>query len=144
MYNFSGIVYRIWGVCGVIFIVGIICIFLDKILKKGFSFRKCKFGIIVILFAICMSIVYISRIAFPKVSSYTGEFVEQHRNSRVAPPIPVTQEYVFWNGVGKKQVYYLDIFSKEKIFNADFEKGQKYTIYYDEFTNVIVYVEIVE
>ena len=55
--------------------------------------------------AIGLSLLYASRIVFPGVSSYTGEFIDSHRNSRVAPPLPVTNEYVFWNGEGKTSVY---------------------------------------
>ena len=77
-------------------------------------------------------------------SSYTGEFIETHRNSRVAPPLPFTDEYVFWDGEGKRQVFYLDIFSKKEIFPYEFVSDQKYTIYFDEFTNVIVNIETVE
>ena len=97
-----------------------------------------------IVIAICLSLIYVSKIVFPDVSSYTGEFVYSHRNSRVAPPLPFTTKYVFWNGEGKKQPFYLDSFSKKEIFPYEFESGQKYTIYFDEFTNVIVRVEIID
>lgn len=144
MYNFSGIVFRIVGVCGIMLLLGIGCILLEKPWSKNFKIQKCKLGLLLIIFAVCSGLVYASRIVSPKVSSYTGEFIETHRNSRVAPPLPVTNEYVFWNGEGKKQVFYLDIFSKKEIFPDEFENAQKYTIYFDDFTNVIVKVEIVE
>ena len=97
-----------------------------------------------IVFAVCLGLVYVSRIFFPDVSSYTGVFIETNRNSRVAPPLPVTYEYVFWDGEGKRQVFYLDIFSKEEIFPYEFASNQQYTIYFDEFTNVITRVEPIE
>lgn len=97
-----------------------------------------------IAFAICLGLIYVSRVVFPDVSSYTGEFIETHRNSRVAPPLPFTDEYVFWNGEGKRQVFYLDIFSKKEIFPYEFVSDQKYTIYFDEFTNVITKVEVLK
>lgn len=59
----------------------------------------------------------------------------------MAPPLPFTDEYVFYNGEGKKQEYYLDVFSKKEIFPEGFELNQEYTIYFDEFTDVIVKVE---
>ena len=62
----------------------------------------------------------------------------------MAPPLPFTDEYVFWNGEGKRQVFYLDIFSKKEIFPNEFVSDQKYTIYFDEFTNVITKVESVD
>ena len=144
MYNFSGIWYRIWGVCGVMFLLGVICILFDKPWRKAVKIKDCKLGLIIIAFAICLGSIYVYRIMYPDVSSYTGEFIESHRNSRVAPPLPVTYEYVFWNGEGKRQVFYLDIFSKKELFPYEFVSDQKYTIYFDEFTNVITKVEAVE
>lgn len=144
MFSFSGILYRIWGVCGIILILGVVCILLEKPWKKSVKMKDYKLGLIAILFAICLSTIYASRIVCPDISIYTGEFIESHRNSRVAPPLPFTDEYVFWNGEGKKQVFYLDIFSKDKIFPYDFVNDLKYTIYFDEFTNIIVKVELAE
>ncbi len=146
MYNFSGVLYRIWGVCGAILILGVVCILFEKpwAKKKNVKIQDCKLGLIMIAFSICLGLIYASRIVSPDVSSYTGEFIESHRNFRVAPPLPVTYEYVFWNGEGKRQVFYLDIFSKKEIFPYEFVSDQKYTIYFDEFTNVITKVETVE
>ena len=144
MYNFSGVFFRIWGVCGTILILGIICLLFKKPWAKNIKLKNCKFELFLIAFAIFFSLIYTSRIIFPDVSSHTGEFINSHRNSRVAPPLPVTFEYVFDNGGGKNQVFYLDIFSKKKIFPYEFESNRKYTIYFDEFTNVIVKVELVE
>ena len=144
MYNFSGVLYRIWGVCGVVLILGVVCVLLEKPWAKNFKIQNCKIGLILIVFAVCLGLVYASRIAFPNVSSYTGEFLEAHRNSRVAPPLPVTNEYVFWDSEGKKQIFYLDMFSKKEIFPSEFISGQKYIIYFDEFTKVITKVEVVE
>lgn len=144
MYNFSGILYRIWGVCGIILLLGVVCILFEKPWSKGFKLKKCILGIVISAFAICLGAVYVSRILFPDVSSYTGEFVESYRNSRVAPPLPLTSEYIFWNGEGKRQTFYLDAFSKDEIFPLELEVGQKYIIYFDEFTNVIVRIEVIE
>ena len=144
MYNFSGVMYRIWGVCGVILMLGFVCLLFERPWKKSFKIQNCKLGLIMIAFSVCLGLIYVSRIVFPDVSSYTGEFVESRRNSRVAPPLPVTYEYVFWNGEGKRHVLYLDIFSKKEIFPSELESGQKYIVYFDEFTNVITKVEPVK
>ena len=141
MYNFSGVLFRIWGVCGAILLLGVICILLEKPWIKRIRIRDCKLGLIIIVFAIFLSLIYVSRIAFPHVLSYTGEFLETHRNSRVAPPLPVTYEYIFWNGEGKKHVFYLDVFAKKMMFPYEFVRDQKYTIYYDKLTNIIIKVE---
>lgn len=144
MYNFSGVFFRIWGVCGIVLALGVGCILLEKPWAKSFRLQNCKLGLIMVVFAIALGAIYATRILFPNVSSYTGEFVESNRNTRVAPPLPVTYEYVFWNGEGNRQVYYLDVFSKRDLFPCEFKNGGKYTIYFDEFTNVIVKVEIIE
>lgn len=101
MFNFSGVLYRIWGVCGVILVLGVACILLNRPWARKVKIKDCKLGLIMITAAIGLSLLYASRIVFPGVSSYTGEFIDSHRNSRVAPPLPVTNEYVFWNGEGK-------------------------------------------
>lgn len=144
MNNFSGVIYRIWGVCGIILLLGIGCILYKKPWAKDFKLQNCKLGLFAVTLSVCLGVVYASRVFSPHVSSYTGEFIESHRNSRVAPPLPVTFEYVFWNGEGLKPVFYLDTFSKKEIFPSDFEKGKEYTIFFDEFTSVIVRVEVIE
>jgi hypothetical protein len=144
MYNFSGIIYRLWAVDGILFLLGIICILIEKPWSENFKFKKIIIGLVIIAFSISVATVHIVKIVSPDVSSYTGEFVSSNRNSRVAPPLPLTIEYRFWNGEGKKQCFYLDAFSKKELFPIDFEKGEEYTIYYDDFTNVIVKVEVLE
>lgn len=144
MYNYSGLMYRICGVCGIIFLLGIICILFQTLWTKEFKIRDCKVGLAAVVFAICLTIVYASRIVFPGVSSYAGKFIDSHRNSQVAPPLPLTNEYIFWSGQGKKKVFYLDVLSKKEIFPYEFEEGKDYTIYFDDFTHVIVRVEGVE
>lgn len=144
MYNFSGVWFRVWGVAGVCLLLGVVCILLEKPWTKEFKIKDCKLGLFIIAYAVCLGLLYVSRIAFPNVSSYTGEFIDAHRDSRVAPPLPVTDEYVFWSGEGKKKGFYLDAFSKKEIYPYDFERGREYTIYFDEFTEVIIKVEAIE
>lgn len=88
--------------------------------------------------------VNLSKIVFPNVASYTGAFESSYRDSSVAPPLPVTYGYCFWNGEGKKPIFYLDIYSKRKIFPEEFKEAQEYTIYYDKLTKIIVKVDMVE
>lgn len=76
---------------------------------------------------------------FPHVLYYEGEYVEENRNARVAPPIPLTYEYIFSNENDEKnQVFYLDVFSCNKMIPSGFSFKQTYRIYYDELTRVIV------
>lgn len=141
MLNYSGILYRIWAVCGSLLIIGLLLVLLEKPWAKTFNIRNCKLGLLMIIMRLLLGGIYASRIAVPHVVSYTGEFVETHRNSRVAPPLPFTYEYVFWNGEGDRCVVYLDTFSKEHICPEGFQVGEMYEVFFDEFTNVIVRVD---
>ena len=140
MYNFTGLFYRMWAVSGVILLVGIICVLIEKPWAKGFIIKNC-IGIIAIALSVILFTGYSYAIKAKDISSYTGEFISTNRNSRVAPPLPFTDQYVFWNGEGKKKVVYLDVFSKKKIYSHDFKVGQNYTVYYDEHFNIIVKIE---
>ena len=42
----------------------------------------------------------------------------------------------------KKRKYFTWILSKKEIYPNDFEIGEEYVVYYDEFTKIIVKVEI--
>ena len=144
MYNFSGIIFRIWGVCGISLGLCLLCILVDKPWTKKFKIKKHIVELLGIAFVLGLGAVYLFRIVSPGISSFSGSFVSTNRNSRVAPPLPVTSQYVFENEDGYKKVVYLDVFSKKKIQPEGFDKGVEYTIYFDEFTNVIVRVEEVK
>lgn len=141
MYLFSGIVYRTWAVCGILFLLGLVLIFFEEPWKEKGRLKKCKIGILLCVAATCLCLFYVSRIIFPNILSYTGELLRCNRNSRVAPPLPFTYEYVIWDGEGKKQVYYLDAFSQKKLFLSEPKEGEYYTVYYDSLTNIIVKVD---
>lgn len=115
MFNFSGVLYRIWGVCGVILVLGVARILLNRPWARKVKIKDCKLGLIMIAAAIGLGLLYATRIVFPGVLSYTGEFIDSHRNSRVAPPLPATNEYVFWNGEGKKQSFIWTFSQKRNI-----------------------------
>lgn len=141
MYNFSGIWFRIWGVRGILFLAGIVLLLLEKPWSHHFSLKKCKIALLAITCSVLLGFFYAYRIFFPDIASYRGEFLNSHRVPNEAPPLPVTYEYVFWNGEGLKQPFYLDIFSKKEIFPDEFQPEQDYRIYFDMFTDVIVKVE---
>lgn len=143
MYCYDGILYRIWAVCGAMFLLGVICILIEKPWRDTFRMRNCTVGILLLVFSILSGMVYISRIAFPHVLYYDGEYVKENRNSRVAPPLPLTYEYIFSNGneEEKNQVFYLDVISGKEILPSGFSRRQTYRVYYDKLTRVIVKVE---
>lgn len=123
MYNFSGVLYRIWGVCGVVLIMGIICILLEKPWRNDFKIKDCKIGLIMVAFAVCMGLVYASRILFPHVSSYTGEFIRSYHDTGVAPPLPVTSAYVFGNDNEKKRHSIWMSFQRKKYYLLNLKRG---------------------
>ena len=141
MYNFSGLIYRIWTVVGLLLLLGLTDILFEKPWSKSFKIRKCKYGIFAISVAVCMGLVYGSRIVSPDVGSYTGEFVESHRTSKVSP---FTMQYTFWNGQGKKLGLFLDLFSKKKVFPCELICGDEYVVVYDKLTNIILKVDAKE
>ena len=143
MYNYSGIWFRIWGVCGIILLLPIVSWLFHCPWKKKVRIQGMKTEIIAVIGVIVLTLYYLSRIVFPNVASYTGAFESSYRDSSVAPPLPVTYGYCFWNGEGKKPIFYLDIYSKRKIFPEEFKEAQEYTIYYDKLTKIIVKVDMV-
>ena len=141
MYCYNGIFYRIWSVCGVIFLLGALCILIEKPWKDTFRIQKCAIGIILLVFTLAFGLFYASRIIFPNILCYEGEYIEENRNSRVAPPLPLTYEYIFSKEGEKNQVFYLDVISKKEIIPYGFSPEKEYRIYYDAFTQIIVKVE---
>lgn len=145
MYNFSGIIHRIWSICGLLLLLGIVGILIDKYQAKQkgkeYQLKNSKISLITIVLAVGLCLFFICRIIFPNVSSYTGVF--QYEKYEAQGPL-LSKEYVFWNGGKKNQVFYLDVYSKKKIFPEDFEEAEEYIIYYDELTKIIVGVERVE
>lgn len=141
MYDFSGILYRILSTFGLMLLIAIIIILFEKPWSKSFELKNCKFAIVTIIIAVSSTIFYAFLIVSPNVSTYTGKYVDSSRTFSYASPLPFNYKHVFWNGEGKKPMFYLDTFSKEKICPNGFEEGNIYTVYYDEWTNIIVGVE---
>ena len=61
MFNFSGVLYRIWCVCGVILVLGVACILLNRPWARKVKIKDCKLGLIMITAAIGLSLLYASR-----------------------------------------------------------------------------------
>ena len=96
----------------------------------------------ILIVGISFTLYYLIIAINPTPVEYVGTFQYQQRNSRVAPPLPVTFEYIFSDDENEyKQIFYMDAFSKEKIFSEDLEQGVTYKIYYDKRTNIIMKIE---
>ncbi len=139
--NYSGIIYRIWAVAGVIVLLGVADLLASGIRAKSFS-KSCFYtGLLVVLFGLGTAVYYANCWMNPKVDSVQGVFCEEYRNSRVAPPLPLTMECTFSDSNGEKKTLYLDVLSKKEIIPEGFQKGEEYLVCYEERSNIILNVE---
>lgn len=139
--NYSGVIYRIWAVAGIIVLLGVADLLACGIRTKSFS-KSCFYaGLLAVLFGLGIAAYYANCYVNPKVDSVQGVFCEEYRNSRVAPPLPLTMEYTFSDADGKKKTLYLDVLSKKEIIPEGFEKGQEYLVSYEVRNNIILKAE---
>ena len=139
--NYSGIIYRIWAVGGAMVLLGIACLLVSGIRTKSFSKECFLAGVLGALYGLGTAVYYIAQLVSPDVVSFHGVFYEEYRNSRVAPPLPFTMEYSFYDENNDSRVFYLDVLSKKEIIPEGFLEDNEYIIYYDTSTNIIVRVE---
>ena len=139
--NYSGIIYRIWAVGGAMVLLGIACILASGIRTKSFSKQCFWAGVLCVVYGLGTAVYYIVQLVSPDVASLHGVFHEEYRNSRVAPPLPFTMEYSFYDENNDSRVFYLDVLSKKEIIPEGFLEDNEYIIYYDTSTNIIVRVE---
>lgn len=141
MYDLSGLYYQmkvdsiVFGIVGLLFLFDSHFWILEKIKKKDLLI-----GLICFVLCICSLVYHYHVISELKISVHEGEFVEEHREN----PYLFRMEYCFTNEGGLKSLFYLDIFSKKKIYSNDFEEEMRYRIYYEEKTDVILKVEKLE
>ena len=145
MYDFSGILYRIYATDSILLLLGIVLLILNKLIyKRWFPKKKDWYIVLILLVALSYMIWHTSIIISPNVESFTGEFVKKKRDSRPAPPLPYTSCYTFSypETPDRKRGFYIDSFSSKKIFPEKLEVGKTYTIHYDKSTKVIVRVDV--
>ena len=140
--NYSGIIYRIWAVGGAIVLLGIGCLLASGIRTKSFSKQCFWAGVLCVVYGLGTAVYYIVQLVSPDVASLHGVFYEEYRNSRVAPPLPFTMEYSFYDENNDSRVFYLDVLSKKEIIPEGFLEDIEYIIYYETSTNIIVGVEM--
>ena len=153
MCDFSGLEYRIFSVGIISLFCGLICFIMSLIFKKRKSsesgskkdsVKAVILGLLFVFISVTYSGYHIFKIHQPVVCVHEGYFIEERRNSRVAPPLPFTMQYTFTNDNQPNCKFYLDVFSKREIYDEEFEKNANYRIYYEEDTDIIVKVEKIE
>lgn len=141
MFDYSGLLFRVWGVAGIMLASGVVILLVEKPWVKGLRNNGAKLGIALVVAALIFGGTYLYRYLNPDISSYSGVYVKSYRNSRVAPPLPVTFEYCFRNEEDKQKVFYLDAFSEKRIMPNGLEVGREYTVYYEVNKKIIVRIE---
>ena len=76
MYNYSGIWFRIWGVCGIILLLPIVSWLFHCPWKKKVRIQGMKTEIIAVIGVIVLTLYYLSRIVFPNVTGKGGATLE--------------------------------------------------------------------
>lgn len=137
MYNYEGILYRIWGVGGIFVLLGIGCLFVSRMNKISADKECILAGILCIIWGISSALYYGFCYAFPQVESIQCTFVEEYRNSRVAPPLPFTMEYTFLTEEGYTELY-LDVFSEKNVLEEKLDLEKEYIVFYEARTDIIV------
>ncbi len=141
MYNFSGLYYIMiiyGGICGVL---GVIFILTSRFWNtKKRNVKELVFGIV----GMVLFIFFVSRQAYAIYESdigvCEGSFVDEYRESKSI----FRTEYCFEEKSGEKPIFYLDTFSKKKIYPEEFIKGDLYKIHFEKKTKTIVKVEKLE
>ena len=141
-YNYSGIFYRLWAECGFLLGIGTLLLLIVRRNKGDSGNRQSALaGVLCLLLGVGLMVNYGYCIAKPDIQSFQGVFETEYRNSRVAPPLPLTMEYTFRDAAGKCHLVYLDVLSKKEIFPSGFDEGENYTVIYEGRTNIILKIE---
>ena len=141
MYNYSGIYYEMNSSVVVYSMVGILFLLLSKCWNpQKREFKKMIGGILCIVLSVASIVYYSNIIRNPIILAHEGYISREHRTNRGL----FQMEYSFTNDEGRKPVFFLDVFSKKVIHPEDFDSQQKYKIYYEDETNIIVRVEKIE
>lgn len=141
MYNFGGIYYQMKSNAALFIVCGIVFLLLSRCWnQEKRNMKEIALGIICVLLAIISVAYYSYIIKNPKISIHEGYFFSEHRvNTHI-----LKMEYSFTNEAGLKPVFYLDVLSKKEIYPDEFDSKQKYRIFYEEETDMIVKVETID
>lgn len=143
MLNYDGIIYRIWTVGGILVLLGITLLLMGCFGSKSHRDKKLlRAALVSLITAVLITAFFLFKLFNPAVASHEGHFIRSNRKSGA----PFQYEFVFstTNPKDPNPVFYLDSFSKRKIFPSEFDKNVRYRIYYEETTKIILGVEILE
>ncbi len=149
MYNLSGIKHLILFSDLPMCLLALLLLVLEwKKISKSIK-RKCwEKGVKGTLFIIAFCFIWFLisggnnayHMKHPIISCCEGMYLREYRANESRLSF-FSWRYVFDDGEKPYESFYLDSFSKKKIFNKDFEEGKTYKIYYEEKDRIIVRVE---
>ena len=105
--------------------------------KKKRNIKGLIGGILCVLLFMYELISHVSVITNPDIVTHEGKLIQVRRGGVVL----FGEEYVLENGNDRNEVFYLDTFTKKKIYADDFEEGEIYRIQYEKKTKIIVKVD---
>lgn len=141
----SGILYRVWAVGGVIALLGLLCLLIACCERGNEKNRETVLaGVLCLMFGLILAGYYAYCAWKPEIATFSGELDSVYRNSRVAPPLPLTMEYTLYDETGRGKGFYLDVLSKKTVFPSEPEIGKAYRITYETRTDIILKLEPAE
>lgn len=141
MYNFDGIYFQMKS-SGILFLVlGIISLLLSRCWNRDKKDTKeMLMGLVCVVLASGSVIYHLNIISNPKILTYEGYYISENRFYKHL----LKREYCFSNRDNLKLIFYLDVLTKKEIYPDDFSTGQKYRIFYEEESDIIVKVEEIQ
>ena len=136
MYNYGSLLHHIYSV-GAVLALGLITTIgyiLDKE-KKRDILLLCVVLIMVFIFWIQDVAAYFN----PKIMCFEGYYKEQHRASK---SLFNTEYWFVDDGPGISVT--MDVFTAKEIYTEEFDKTQKYRVYYEDSTKMIVKIEEID
>lgn len=141
MYYLDGIVYRIIYVGGIILLIGLLVLAISRFwIPQKANKPTRNIAVFIIIVSIIYICFHIYKLCNPKIVCHEGYLTREYRDSAVGP---FTHAYVFTNGDGLKQTYYIDVFSKKDMIASDLDTQTLYRVYYEADLRIIVFIEIV-
>lgn len=143
MLDFSGIIYRLCVQCSITLILGLALLIVFGIKKQCSNKEAVAVGVLLVGMSLYYGIYYFSCIRNPDIHSVQVTFSEEYRYSRIAG-LPFIMEYRFAEEDGDSCFLYLDTFSKKDIFPDKLIKGQEYLVYYEDKSDIILGIEVID
>lgn len=142
MYDFSGIYHRMRWQAVILFCGCIIGLWFSKFWKKEKFNKKNLYkikerkenlfiGIASAVFLVLFMLHYSNVLANPEIKMFDGEYIREYRK----------RGHDFTNSGA---LLHLDNASEQNLIPGGFVKGEKYRIYYEDRTNVIIRVETID